>query len=59
MSLGQFGEETAIQIGEGGLKGMTLSQEMVAEWVDYFPNTAFLSNAIDHIYPIQDKRAEC
>ena len=55
MSLGQFGDETAIQIGKGGLKGMTLSQEMVAEWVDSFPSTAFLTNAIDHIYPIPDK----
>jgi len=47
----QFGEQTAIRIGKVGLKGITLSQEMVAEWIDSFPVTAYLSDTMAHIYP--------
>lgn len=42
VSSDQFGEQTAIRIGKGGLKGMTLSPEMVAEWINSFPVTAYL-----------------
>jgi len=51
VSSGQFGEQTAIRIGKGGLKGITLSQEMVVEWIDSFPVTAYLSGTMAHIYP--------
>ncbi len=51
VSCDQFGEQTAIRIGKGGLKGMTLSPEMVAEWIDSFPVTAYLSDTMEHIYP--------
>ena len=51
VSSDQFGEQTAIRIGKGGLKGITLSQEMVAEWIDSFPVTAYLSDTMAHIYP--------
>ena len=34
VSADQFGEQTAIKIGKGGLKGITLSPEQVAEWID-------------------------
>ncbi|MEE8115221.1 MAG: hypothetical protein V3T23_12820, partial [Nitrososphaerales archaeon] len=51
VSSDQFGEQTAIRIGKGGLKGMTLSPEMVAEWLDSFPVTAYISDTMEHIYP--------
>ena len=34
VSADQFGEQTAIKIGKGGLKGIPLSPEQVAEWID-------------------------
>ena len=51
VSSDQFGEQTAIRIGKGGLKGMTLSPDMVAEWIDSFPLTAYISDTMEHIYP--------
>ena len=33
VSRDQFGEQTAIKIGKGGLKGITLDPEMVTEWI--------------------------
>ena len=51
VSSDQFGEQTAIRIGKGGLKGMTLSPEMVEEWINSFPVTAYLSDTMAHIYP--------
>ena len=51
VSSDQFGEQTAIRIGKGGLKGMTLSPDMVTEWIDSFPLTAYISDTMDHIYP--------
>ena len=43
----QFGEPTAISIGIGGLKGITLSPEQVAEWID---SSAYVSDELDHCY---------
>ena len=40
VSSDQFGEQTAVRIGKGGLKGVTLSPELVKEWIDSFPITA-------------------
>ena len=37
VSANQFGEQTAIKIGKGALKGMTLSPELVSEWINAFP----------------------
>ena len=37
VSADQFGEQAAIKIGKGGLKGITLSPEQVAEWIESFP----------------------
>ena len=48
VSADQFGEQTAIKIGKGGLKGITLSPEQVAEWIDSFPISAYVSDALDH-----------
>ena len=42
VSADQFGEQTAIKIGKGGLKGMTLAAELVSEWIDAFPITISL-----------------
>ena len=42
MSADQFVEQTAIKIGKGGLKGITLSPEQVAEWIDSFHISAYL-----------------
>ena len=40
VSADQFGEQTAIKIGKGGLKGIALSPEQVAEWIDSFSISA-------------------
>ena len=50
MSADQFGEQTAIKIGKGSLKGMTLSAELVSEWIASFPIMAHVSDRMDHIY---------
>lgn len=50
VSSDQFGEQTAIKTGKGGLKGMTLSPELVMEWIDSFPISVYLSGAMEHIY---------
>ena len=44
MSADQFGEQTAIKIGKGGLKGITLSPEQVAEWIDSLSISAYISD---------------
>ena len=49
VSADQFGEQTAIKIGNGALKDMTLSAELVCEWIDAFPLTAHLSDRVDLI----------
>jgi hypothetical protein len=46
----QFGEQTAIKIGKGALKGMTLSPEFVAEWIDAFPITVHVADRVDSMY---------
>ena len=56
VSSDQFGEQTAVRIGKGGLKGVTLSPEQVKEWIDSFPITACVSDTIDHIYPENIKK---
>jgi len=54
VSADQFGEQTAIKMGKGGLKGMTLSAELVSEWIDAFPITVHVSDRMDHIYAISE-----
>ena len=49
-SADQFGEQTAIRIGKGGLKGITLSADLVGEWIDAFPITAHVSDRLNHIF---------
>ncbi len=50
VSADQFGEQTAIKMGKGGLRGMTLSPELVSEWIDAFPITVHVSNNVDYVY---------
>ena len=50
VSSDQFGEQTAIKTGKGGLKGMTLSNELVTEWINAFPVMAHMSDAMDSLY---------
>ena len=45
-----FGEQTAIKTGKGGLKGITLSPELVTERIDSFPISVYLSDAMGHMY---------
>ena len=45
VSSDQFGEQTAIRIGNGALKGMTLSADLVSEWIKPFQlHVQFLTN---------------
>ena len=51
----QFGEQTAIKSGKGGLKGMTLSPELVTEWIDSFPISVYISDAMESMYSQADQ----
>lgn len=51
VSADQFGEQTAIRIGKGALKGMTLSADLVSEWINAFPISCAVSDQFDSIYP--------
>ena len=50
VSADQFGEQTAIKIGKGALKGMTLSPALVSEWINAFPITCTISDRLDSVY---------
>ena len=50
VSADQFGEQTAIKIGKGSLKGMTLAAKLVSELIDAFPITVQVSDCVDYIY---------
>ena len=50
VSADQFGEQTAIKMGKGSLRGMTLSPELISEWIDAFPITVHVSQAVDTMY---------
>ena len=50
VSADQFGEQTAIKIGKGALKGTTLSAELVSEWNGAFPITVHMSDRVDYVY---------
>ena len=51
----QFGEQTAIKTGQGGLKGMILSPDLVTEWIDSFPISVYVSDAMEHMYSQADQ----
>ena len=50
VSADQIGQQTVIKIGKGGLKGIKLSSTQVAEWIDSFPMSAYVSDTFDHCY---------
>ena len=50
VSSDQFGEQTAIRIGKGALKGMTQSADLVSEWINAFPITCTVFDQLDSIY---------
>ena len=50
VSADQFGEQTVIKMGKGALRGMTLSPELVSEWIDAFPITVHVSHNVDYVY---------
>lgn len=52
VSADQFGEQTAIKVGKGALKGISLSPDLVAEWIDAFPITAHLADQMDSLHSI-------
>ena len=37
-------------MGKGALRGMTLSPELVSEWIDAFPITVHVSHNVDYVY---------
>ena len=51
----QFVEQTAIKTGKGGLKGITLSPELVTEWIDSFPISVYVSYDMGHMYSQADQ----
>ena len=46
----QFGEQIAIRMGKGALKGTKLSPELVCELIDAFPITVHVTDQVDCIY---------
>ena len=58
VSSDQFGEQTAIHIGKGSLKGMTLKPELVSEWIDSFPITIHIADRLEYIYDSQELSGE-
>ena len=37
-------------MGKGALRGMTLSPELVSEWIDAFPITVHVSHNVEYMY---------
>ena len=51
VSSDQTGEQTTFRIDKGGIDGMALAPERVAEWIDSFPVATYISDTLEHIYP--------
>ena len=50
VSSDHFGEQTAIRINKGALKGMILSADLVNEWINIFSLIYTVSDQLDSIY---------
>ena len=50
VSADQFGEQTAIRIGKGGLKGLTLLPDLFREWIESFPIAVHVSDSVESMY---------
>ena len=60
VSADQFGEQTYIKKGKmpGGLKGLTMSEDQVAIWVESYPICAHVTLAIESMYSADDEMKE-
>ena len=60
VSVEQFGEQTYITKGKmpGGLKGLTMSEDQVAIWVESYPICAHVTLAIESMYSADDETKE-
>ena len=60
LSADQIGEHTYIKKGKmpGGLKGLTLSEDQVAIWVESYPVCAHVTLAIESLYLAVDEMKE-
>ena len=60
MSADQFGEQTYIKKGKmpGGLKGLTMSEDQVAIWIESYPVCAIIILAIESMYSADDEMKE-
>ena len=60
LSADQFGEQTYIKKGKmpGGLKGLTMSEDQVAIWVESYHVCAHVTLAIESMYSADDATKE-
>ena len=60
VSVDQFGEQTYITKGKmpGGLKGLTMSEDQVAIWVESYPICAHVTLAIESMYSDDETKEE-
>ena len=56
----QFGEQTYIKKGKmhGGLKGLTMSEDQVAIWVESYPVCVIVTLAIESMFSGDDEMKE-
>ena len=58
LSADQFGEQTYTKKMPGGLKGLTMSEDQVAIWVESYPVCAIIILAIESMYSADDEMKE-
>ena len=60
MSADQFGEQAYIKKGRmpRGLKGLTMSEDQVAIWVESYPVCAIVTLVIESMYSADDEMKE-
>ena len=60
VSVDQFGEQTYITKGKmpGSLKGLTMSEDQVAIWVESYPICAHVTLTIESMYLADDETKE-
>ena len=56
VSSDQFGEQTAVRYGKGGLKGLTLSPEKVSTWINSFPISSYIARTLELCFPEKKTR---
>ena len=60
LSVDQFGEQTYTKKGKmpGDLKGLTMSEDQLAIWVESYPICSHVTLAIESIYSADDETKE-